>query len=124
MSHPYAIQIDTEHVDVAFAHEMIGILRGKDLKPEIEELWSVGSEKHGQDDSGYLLAVVSHWTEAFRYVDVESDEKTETLVCGCTGYNFHCIDRDLGAKVDDCKHCKQVKKARRTEVDDSQATLV
>jgi len=124
MSTTYAVRIDTEHTTIDFDHEMCGILRGKDMKPEVEELYSVGTEKHGEDDSGYLLAVVSHWTEAFRFVDGDTDKRLETLVCGCPGYNFHCMDRELGAKVDDCKHCKRVKRKRRTELDDQQVRLV
>jgi len=123
MSQPYAVEIDTAHTDIEFDHEMIGILRGKELRPQIEALWSVGTEKHGTDDSAYILAVVSHWEDAFRYIDVQEDERTETLVCGCPGYNFHCINRDLGAKVDDCKHCDAVKREKRTELPDQQATL-
>lgn len=123
MSTVYAVQIDTEHTDIEFDHEMCGILRGKNLKPTVEELWSVGSEKHGGDDSGYILGVVSHWKDDFRYVDAQEDSPAETLVCGCTDYYFRCLDRDLGAKVDDCKHCQRVKKQRRTELSEQQATL-
>jgi hypothetical protein len=120
----YANPINTEHVKFSFSTEFEGILRGKNLRPEVEELYSVGTERPGDDDSSYLLAVVSHWTEPFEYVDAAEDRQTETLVCSCPGFHYQCVDRDVGAKTDDCKHCERVKELHRTEMPDEQTTLI
>jgi len=39
----YANPIATEHVKISFSTEFEGILRGKNLRPETEELYSVGT---------------------------------------------------------------------------------
>jgi len=124
MSQTYATKLNREHSTVTFDHEFIGALRGRNTAVEIEELWSVGSIKHGEEDSGYLLAVVSHLPAPIDTLDVADTERVETLVCGCPGFYFHAYDEQVGAKIDDCSHCERVKEKRRTELPDSQSQLV
>lgn len=124
MTRTYATQLDQEHYTATFDHEFLGALRGRQLKPEITGLWSVGTIKPGEDNSGYLLAVVSHYKAPFDVIDVADAERKETLICGCPGFKFHCYDQEIGGKIDDCRHCEQVKKQKRTEVSDQQETLV
>jgi len=124
MSQTYATQLDQEHATIAFDHEFLSILRSRNLKIQIEELWSVGTITHGEENSGYLLAVVSHLPGPIEEIDLADTERKETLVCGCKGFYFNSYDREIGAKVEDCKHCNRVKQKRRTEVSDQQETLV
>jgi hypothetical protein len=120
----YANPVDTEHCIVSFSTELAGILQGKNLQPEVSKLYSVGTERPGDDDSSYLLAVISHWDVPFEHIDAAGDSRVETLICSCPGYHYQCVDRDVGVKVDDCKHCERVKELRRTEMPDEQSTLI
>jgi len=124
MSSVYAAKINREHSSVSFQHELITALKGRNLSVDVEELWNVGTINHGEDNSGYVLAVISHLTAPQDTVDVANAERKETLVCGCTGFYFDCFDDQIGAKIDDCKHTKKVKKARKMAVDDNQETLI
>jgi hypothetical protein len=124
MSRTYATQLDQEHATVGFDHEFLSILRSRNLKIQIEELWQVGTIKPGEENSGYILAVVSHLTAPIEEVDLADTERKETLVCGCKGFYFNSYDREIGAKVEDCKHCSKVKQKRRTDAPDEQETLV
>jgi len=92
---------------------------------DVEELYSVGTIRHGSDESsGYLLAVVSHLTAPLDEVDVVNQERKETAVCDCSGWYHHAHDQEIGAKIGDCKHTERVKELRGTEMPDDQATLV
>ena len=125
MSQPYAVPLNTEWSQVSFDHEFLTVLRARDMEPQIEELYSVGTIRHGSDDSsGYVLAVVSHLPAPLDTVDVADTERLETVICGCPGWFNHCYDEEVGAKIDDCKHCKQVSKQRRTEIADNQEQLI
>lgn len=116
MSRTYATQLDREHYSATFQHELIAALRGRGLQPQIEEVWSVGTIKPGSENSGYLLAVVSHLTAPIEEVDLTNAERKETVVCGCAQYYFDCFDRQVGAPIDECKHCERVQKQRRQEI--------
>lgn len=121
----YAVQLSEPHGQIAFEHPFRTILESRDLAVEIEEKWSVGTLRHGSDDdSSYVLAVVSHLTESQDKVDLVDADRVETLICPCHGYWHHNYDHDLGAKTGDCRHCKEVKRKRRTELPDQQQTLV
>jgi hypothetical protein len=124
MTRTHATRLNQEHATVGFDHEFLSILRSRNLKIQIEELWQVGTIKPGSENSGYLLAVVSHLTAPLDEVDLADTERKETLVCGCKGFYFNSYDREIGAKVEDCKHCERVKQKRRTEVSEDQETLV
>lgn len=124
MSRTYAVELDREHYSTTFQHEFLTALRSRVLSPEIEELWSVGTINHGEDNTGYLLAVVSHHKGSLDELDVVEAERTETLICGCPGWFFQCYDEQVGAKIDDCKHCEEVKRQRRTEIEENQETLL
>jgi flavorubredoxin len=125
MSQTYAVPVDREHTTVSFDHEFLNVLRSRNLKLDVEELYSVGTIRHGSDESsGYLLAVVSHLTAPLDEVDVVNQERKETAVCGCSGWYHHAYDQEIGAKVGDCKHTERVKELRGTEMPDDQATLV
>lgn len=123
MSRTYAAPLDPEHYGLTFEHPFLTALRGRELHPEIEELWSVGTIYPGEDNSGYLLAVVSHLTAPLDEVDVANADRRETLICGCKGYYMDCYDNQVGAKIDDCKHCQRIKQKRRTDIPEEQATL-
>jgi len=123
MSRVFASELDTEYSSVSYDHELLNVLRGRNLKLEIETLYTVGTINHGTDDSSYLLAVVSHLQAPFDEVDVVNADRKETLVCGCPGFFHHCYDGEVGAKIDDCKHTERVKQLRRTELAENQATL-
>jgi len=125
MSNTYAVPLDREYSSVSFDHEFLNVLRSRNLKLDVEEMWSVGTIRHGSEESsGYLLAVVSHLTAPLDEVDIVNQERKETLVCGCTGFFHHCYDSGVGAKIGDCKHTERVKELRGTEMPDNQATLV
>lgn len=123
MSRTYAAQLDPEHYGLIFEHPFLTALRARELHPEIEELWSVGSINPGDEDSGYILAVVSHLTAPLDEVDLADTERKETCICGCPGFYFHSYDEQVGAKIDDCSHCERVKQKRRTEIPEEQTTL-
>ena len=124
MSQTYATKLNREHCTVTFDHQLLGALRGRNLSPSIEELWSVGSINHGEDDSGYLLAVVEHLQAQQDEVDLVAAETRETHICGCTGFFHHAFDQQVGDKIDDCKHVERVKEKRRVDIDDQQKTLL
>lgn len=125
MSQTYAVPLNREHYSVTFDHEFLSVLRARELEPQIDELYSVGTIRHGSDESsGYLLAVISHLNAPLDTVDVVDAERTETLICGCAGYYFNSYDEQVGAKIDDCKHCSRIKEKRRTELPDDQSTLI
>jgi len=125
MSQSYASALDTEWSTVSFNHEFLAALRGRNLEPEIEELYSVGTIRFGSEESSsYLLARVSHLTAPLDTVDVVDAQREETYICGCPGYYNHCYDQQIGAKIDDCKHCEKLKKQRKEQIDDEQSTLI
>ena len=71
MSRVFASEIDREHSAVSFDHEFLTILRGRNLNVDVETLYTVGTIRHGSDDdSSYLLAVVSHLKAPLDEVDV------------------------------------------------------
>jgi len=53
----------------------------------------------------------------------EVDRKT-TYICGCPGYFHHAYDSQIGAKIDDCKHCERLKQQSKQTTDENQATLI
>lgn len=117
----HVAELYSEHVSVAFQHELLSILQERELRPTVESFYSVVSVKHGDDNSGYIVARVSHLTEPFQEADVAVDRR-ETYLCACDGFYFHCFDADAGAKVGDCKHIKKVKRGVRGE-HEQQVTL-
>jgi len=125
MSQVYTVPLDTEWSSVTFDHEFLSVLRARNLEIEIEQLYTVGTLRHGSDDnSSYLLAKVSHLTDPLDEVDVVDAERDESLVCGCPGWFNHCYDNQVGAKIDDCKHTKRLKQKEGRDVDQDQATLL
>ena len=123
MSRTYAAEIDDEHCGIHFEHELLTALRGRNLAPEIEALWSVGTLNPGEANSSYVAAVVSHHTAPLDEIDVATAERTETVICGCDGYYYHCYDQQIGAPIDECKHCERINKQRRTDLPENQTTL-
>jgi hypothetical protein len=125
MNKPYATTLNTEWSSVEFSHEFLTVLESRDLQVKVEQLYSVGTIRHGStESSSYLMAVVSHLPDSLDNVDVVDTERVETLICGCPGFYNHCYDNDVGAKIDDCKHTERVKELRRTELPENQETLV
>jgi len=124
MSQTYAAQMDVEHCGLHFEHELLTALRGRELAPEIEELWSVGTIYNGEDNTSYPLAIVSHHTAPLDEIDVATAERTETAICSCPQYFFECFDRQVGAPIDECKHVERVNQRRRTDTPDEQQTLL
>lgn len=125
MSEIYALSIDQEWSQVSFDHEFLNVLRARNLNPEIEELYTVGTLRHGSEESSsYLLARVSHLEAPQEELDLVDTERKETYICGCAGWMNHCYDHQVGAKIDDCRHCERLKKRRGEIQDENQATLV
>jgi len=125
MTQTYAVPIDREWSTVTFNHEFLAALRGRNLEPEVEQLYSVGTIRYGSEDSsGYVLAKVSHLTAPLDTVDVVDAEREETYICGCPGFHNHCYDEQIGAKIDDCKHCEEIKEQEREELPENQSTLI
>ena len=125
MSQTYAVPIDREWSTVTFDHEFLSALRGRQLEPAVEELYSVGTIRYGSDESsGYLLARVSHLNAPLDTVDVVDAERDTTYICGCPGFKNHCYDEQVGAKIDDCKHCEKIKEQRKEDLPDEQSTLI
>jgi hypothetical protein len=124
MSQTYAVPLNTEWSTVTFDHEFLTVLKSRGLEPQIEERWSVGTIRHGSEESsGYLCVVLSHLEAPLDEIDVVAAERKEAFCCGCPGWRHHAYDDQIGAPIDECRHVEAVKKERRTEVDDSQATL-
>jgi len=125
MSEVYAVPIDDEWSSVSFDHEFLNVLRSRDMEVEIEHLYTVGTLRHGSDESSsYVMAKISHLQAPLDTVDVVDAERTETYVCGCANYYFDCYDDQVGAKIDDCKHCKKAKKQSGEIQAENQATLL
>jgi len=114
----YAVPIDREYYSLTFDHELLTTLRARSLSPQVIDLYNVGTirpDHHNKDTSGYVLAVVSHLKAPLDELDVAATERTESLICGCPGWHFHSYDEQIGAKIDDCKHCEDVKAQRNGE---------
>jgi hypothetical protein len=125
MSTTYAVPLDREYSSVSFDHEFLNVLRSRNLKLDVEALYSVGTIRHGSEESsGYLLAVVSHLTAPLDEVDIVDSERKESYVCGCADFYHRGYDSEVGAIVDDCKHIRKLKKKRGQQTADDQATLV
>lgn len=124
MSEVYAVPLDTEWSSVMFEHEFLNILRARDLEPKREQLYTVGTLRHGSDDnSSYLMAKVSHLKAPLDTVDIVQADRKETFICGCADWYYDCYDEQVGAKIDDCKHCERHKQ-KEGIADDNQATLL
>jgi len=65
MSELRAAPINQDHVTLEFDHELLTILEKRDLRPCIEDLYSVVSVKHGERNNGYVVAQVEYLTEPF-----------------------------------------------------------
>jgi len=125
MSQTYAVPVDRQHSTVSFDHEFLNVLRSRNLKLDVEALYSVGTIRHGSEESsGYLLAVVSHLTAPLDEVDVVNQDRKESLICGCPDFYHRAYEKDVGAIVDDCKHTRKLKKKRGQETAEDQTTLV
>jgi len=125
MSQTYIAELDREWSQVTFDHEFLSALRGRNLEPQIEELYSAGTIRYGSDESSsYLLARVSHLTAPLDEVDVVDAERSESYVCGCPGFYNHCYDNQVGAKIDDCRHTEKAKEENREELPEDQSTLI
>jgi len=124
MSQVYSVPINQEHSVVSFDHEFLNVLRGRNLSLDIEQLYNVGTLRFGSEESsGYIAAVVSHLTAPLDEVDLADADRVETIVCGCDGWYHHAYDQQVGAVIDDCRHTEQIRRQRRTDVDDQQQTL-
>lgn len=118
----HVAHLDREHINIAFGHELLTTLKSKGLSPTVERYFSVVNQKHGEDNSGYIVAEVTHLTKPKAKADIVADSTT-TYICPCTGFYHHCYDQNLGAKVDDCQHIERVKQKTRGNIDDKQQTL-
>jgi len=108
MSELRVAPINQDHVDVSFSHELLTVFEERNLKPSIQELYSVVSVKHGERNNGYVVAQVEYLTEPFESADIVED-RTHAHLCACDGFHFHCYNQDLGVKDGDCKHIQRVK---------------
>jgi hypothetical protein len=125
MSETYAVPIDDDWSSVSFDHEFINVLRSRNMEVEFEELFTVGTLRHGSDESSsYIMAKISHLQAPLDTVDVVDAERKTTYVCGCPGFFNHCYDADVGAKVDDCRHCERAKEQSGEIQAENQATLL
>jgi len=125
MSQIYAIPLNDEHSTVTFNHEFLSALKARELEPQIEALHSVGTARYGSEDSSaYLLARVSLLPAPLDTVDLVNATREETYICGCPDFYFDCYDEQVGAKIDDCKHCKKIKEQRKEDLPDEQSTLL
>lgn len=125
MSETYVLSIDQEWSQVSFDHELLSILRSRNLAIDIEETYSVGTIRHGSDESSsYLMAKVSHLTAPLDTVDVVDAERTTSYVCGCPDFWFDCYDSEIGAKIEDCKHTTKAKKQNGELTAEDQETLL
>lgn len=123
MSHTYAAKLDDEHARFDLEHELLSVLKSRDLEPEITEKWISGTIKPGDDDSAHVVVVVEHLTDPLEDVDVVEAERNETHICSCKGFYHHYYDQDVGAKVGDCRHVERVKQERRLNIPPEQQTL-
>jgi hypothetical protein len=95
--------LHTEHCSVDVLADPV-----PDMVSIEDELYSAVSEKHGETNTGYLVA---------RTGDGDRD-----WWCGCDGFRYHCLEGD--DVVDTCKHVDAVRKRTRRAVEDDQATLL
>lgn len=124
MSEVYAVPINREWSAVSFDHEFLNVLRARNMEVEIEELYTVGTLRHGSEDStSYVMAEVSHLKAPLDTVDVVEADRTTSFCCGCPGWSNHCYDEQIGAPVDECKHIERLKQ-KQGHADENQATLV
>jgi len=124
MDNVYAIEMETEWCGVSFRHEFLSALRARNLAVEVEQLYTVGTIRHGSDEnSTYVMAEVTHLKAPMNEVDVVNAERKTTYICGCPGFYNHAYDNQIGVKVDDCKHTSRAKQKARTEMPDEQTTL-
>jgi len=125
MSEIYVVPLNQEWCSVSFNHEFINAIRGRGLKPEIEQLYTVGTIRHGSEESSsYLMAEISHLEAPLDEVDIVNVERKTSFCCGCAGWKNHCYDEQIGAPIDDCKHVERAQQKLKTTVDDNQETLI
>lgn len=101
----HAAPLHDEHLDLDLSFP--SVTKGHDVPAD--EVYVVVSEKHGEDNTGYLVSRL----EAGRNAD---------YWCACGDFRFRCVDDD-GTIVGECKHVEAVKLRTRRSVESDQATL-